>query len=312
MKHMREGAFLPLCRSGKQRGRPISQVLGAQESLGGGSYDCKVLAALRLHVIFLEREAAKALRVMVRGNCMTLPDNTSAKSPKLHSHLLFRRGLGVSLVYIIGLMIYAWFEMEPMLAMKPDQFATFLSGVFAPLAFLWLVLGTRQQGDELQNSALALQLQGEELRNSVEQQRQLVDATREQLHLERDVLEHERAERARLRRPLFRARPMGGSTNTDQVHRDVSIENQGTTCTNLIANLMLDGDLIGSQNIGVLEKGHAMQLGFWRPREADINGSVLTINYIDRDNYEGSVSFTLVDTSSDGDFFAFHFVPIDS
>jgi hypothetical protein len=40
-----------------------------------------------------------------------------------------------------------------MLAMKPEEFATFLSGVFAPLAFLWLVLGFRQQGDELKNSA---------------------------------------------------------------------------------------------------------------------------------------------------------------
>jgi len=64
--------------------------------------------------------------------------------------------------------------------MKPDEFATFLAGVFGPLAFLWLVLGFFQQGAELRHSADALWLQGQELQNSVEQQRNLVEVTREQ------------------------------------------------------------------------------------------------------------------------------------
>lgn len=62
-------------------------------------------------------------------------------------------GLGASVCYAGGLLAYAGHEWPHMLAMKPEEFATFLSGVFAPLAFLWLVLGFRQQGDELKNSA---------------------------------------------------------------------------------------------------------------------------------------------------------------
>jgi hypothetical protein len=47
----------------------------------------------------------------------------------------------------------------------------------APVAFIWLVLGFLQQGDELRLSTQALIYQVDELRESVEQQKQLVDAS---------------------------------------------------------------------------------------------------------------------------------------
>jgi len=86
--------------------------------------------------------------------------------------------------YFAAILIYAFTSSQPILALKADAFATFLSGVFAPVAFLWLVLGFKQQGIELQNSAKALYIQGEELRNSVEEQRRLVAISREQLEAE--------------------------------------------------------------------------------------------------------------------------------
>jgi hypothetical protein len=110
-----------------------------------------------------------------------MDENADKTGPVVHAHRLFFWGLIASALYVGALAVYTTIVWGAMLAMKPDQFATFLSGVFAPLAFMWLVLGFRQQGDELQNSARALWLQGEELRNSVEQQRALVEVSREQL-----------------------------------------------------------------------------------------------------------------------------------
>lgn len=64
--------------------------------------------------------------------------------------------------YIIGL-----FE-------RPDTFnelGDFLAGVFAPIAFLWLVLGYRQQGEALRKQSQSLELQVKEFKNFVDLER---------------------------------------------------------------------------------------------------------------------------------------------
>ena len=45
-----------------------------------------------------------------------------------------------------------------------NEFGDFIAGAFAPLAFLWLVLGYYQQGKELQQNTEALRLQADELK----------------------------------------------------------------------------------------------------------------------------------------------------
>lgn len=67
------------------------------------------------------------------------------------------------------------------LGLRPNEVGDFLAGVFGPLAFLWLVFGYYQQGEELKHSVKALKLQAEELRNSVEQQREMVRTTSDTL-----------------------------------------------------------------------------------------------------------------------------------
>lgn len=52
---------------------------------------------------------------------------------------------------------------------SPNEFGDALAGIFAPLAFLWLVVATFLQKEELQHSTKALNIQAEELRQSVEQ-----------------------------------------------------------------------------------------------------------------------------------------------
>ncbi len=88
--------------------------------------------------------------------------------------------------------------------MAPNEWGDFLAGCFAPLAFLWLVLGYLQQGDELRLSTDALRLQAEELKNSVEQQRELVEVSRLQVQSEREALAYERTLREDLSLPKFR------------------------------------------------------------------------------------------------------------
>lgn len=79
----------------------------------------------------------------------------------------------------------------------------FFAGFFAPLVFLWLIFGYYQQGKELQQNTKALNLQAEELKNSVEQQEELVKATREEL----DLIKQQHLEQFKkdlvLRQPYF-------------------------------------------------------------------------------------------------------------
>ena len=145
----------------------------------------------------------------------------------------------VSVVYTLALAGYALFMVDAMLALKPNEFAEFLAGVFAPLAFLWLVLGFRQQGDELQNSARALWLQGEELRNSVEQQRQLVEVSREQLAAEFGKREREEAEAERAAQPRLLLGPSGGTFSGTSQRLRFPLTNAGPSCINL--EVLIDG-----------------------------------------------------------------------
>ncbi len=161
-----------------------------------------------------------------------------------NANRLLTWGLILSGLYISALAIYAAFVWQAMLKMTPDQTATFLSGMFAPLAFLWLVLGFKQQGDELQNSARALWLQGEELRNSVEQQRQLVNVARDQLSADysKALAAEEEAERAS--QPFLTA-SVGGAYMGEECKFNFYIINAGPSCTD--ARLYLNGQAFASQ-----------------------------------------------------------------
>jgi hypothetical protein len=87
---------------------------------------------------------------------------------------LIRFGIYVSvawaIVAIVVLCVRADWGANGKLA--PNNWGDVFAGFFAPLAFLWLVLGFLQQGRELK-------VQIEELRKTVEHQGQLAEATRE-------------------------------------------------------------------------------------------------------------------------------------
>lgn len=72
------------------------------------------------------------------------------------------------------------------------DWGTFLGGIVGPVAFLWLILGYFQQGEELRLNTQALRLQGEELRNQVKETAALARHTEAQVKIATDALDLER------------------------------------------------------------------------------------------------------------------------
>ncbi|MEA1071083.1 hypothetical protein [Sphingomonas sp. LY160] len=161
--------------------------------------------------------------------------------------------------YVVGLLITASYLLaalyltdwgDDLILMELDKLSTFVSGVFAPLAFLWLVLGFLQQGDELRYSAEALWVQSHELSNSVEQQRQLVEAQREAIAFERERLEEERRDLKRRAQPnLFFELGMTSNEALKTIQH-IRLVNRGATCTDL--NLNFEGQVYSA---ALFEKG---------------------------------------------------------
>ncbi len=93
----------------------------------------------------------------------------------------------VTAIWIVLWAIILYCDWKSATEMKFNEWGDFFAGAFAPLAFLWLVIGYFQQGEELgQNTKAleqqerALQLQVDELKQSVEQQNKSAIALNQQ------------------------------------------------------------------------------------------------------------------------------------
>jgi hypothetical protein len=86
-----------------------------------------------------------------------------------------------TVVYLVIIAATVALKFDSFLELKLNELGDFLAGAFGPIAFLWLILGFSQQGRELKLSSDALQLQAAELKNSVEQKKELVSVSREQV-----------------------------------------------------------------------------------------------------------------------------------
>jgi hypothetical protein len=141
-------------------------------------------------------------------------------------------GAIVTVAWVAFLVIYLLTVADVFADLPPNEFGDFLAGAFAPLAFLWLVLGFWQQGQELRHSADALWLQGKELQHSVEQQRELVNVSREQLQFESHVLQQQREEIARSAQPILSIVRAGSMSSPpgNRLYR-FRVINYGKTCT---------------------------------------------------------------------------------
>lgn len=148
-----------------------------------------------------------------------------------------------------------------------DGWANVLAGFFSPVAFLWLVLGYRQQGEELQQNTEALRLQADELKLAVEQYQDMARTQREQF--EHDKKQAAKAEEvlAIERQPKFEIQEkvltFGGQTSGWFGCRLI---NHGGEVTDLMLAPQLDGVRVDPQKIHRLPKGGDVAVSFYLPQ----------------------------------------------
>lgn len=184
----------------------------------------------------------------------TTPESESKATPRPNtSHTIFWVGIALTVVWVGLVAAWWWSDPRSITGLKPNEFGDFLGGTFAPVAFLWLVLGFWQQGQELRNSAEALWLQMEELRNSVDQQRDLVTATRDLRDADLRIHEERKIEEFRASQPMLTISQSGGGreTGTDQYRFSYRISNLGRPCTDV--QVLVGGQL--KRRVGRLDSG---------------------------------------------------------
>jgi hypothetical protein len=142
---------------------------------------------------------------------------------------------------VVSVLWLAWMGLQwysiGSLPEKLNERGDFFAGYFAPLAFLWLVIGYLQQGDELRQSTEALRLQAEELKNSVEQQSLLVEVSRQQLEQEAAAIRQERQLREEAAHPLFSLSHRGSTGSLALFDVQLALINDGGTAVKTVVEL---------------------------------------------------------------------------
>jgi hypothetical protein len=90
----------------------------------------------------------------------------------------------VTWIYLLCIVFYfCWFyilNFDSLVIISPNELGDTLAGIFAPLAFFWLVFGYYQQGEELKQNTEALKLQAVELENLVMEQKKLIQLSEDE------------------------------------------------------------------------------------------------------------------------------------
>ncbi|HYD78555.1 MAG TPA: hypothetical protein VEC06_02005 [Paucimonas sp.] len=205
--------------------------------------------------------------------------------------------------FMLGIVLTVlWLTLAAYLAFtqnRPSElnaWGDFFAGFFAPLAFLWLVLGYLQQGEELRHSTEALKLQAEELRASVVQQSELVAVSREQMKQELRALEEERERRRDAARPKFVPQLSSTIRSGSEIEFKLKVVNVGNTATKLRMQFAPPLGQLSHHNLALVPNGEIMNLSFKKTEDVT---SIATLNYIDADGLPGSATFTLevIDTT---------------
>ena len=104
-------------------------------------------------------------------------------------------GVLVTFVWLLGIYLFSRSNGYT-LPTSLNELGDFLAGIFAPIAFFWLILGYIQQGKQLDQNTRALeqqekalQLQIDEMKMGIEQQVELVQLQRQQLDEQHKMLE---------------------------------------------------------------------------------------------------------------------------
>lgn len=213
----------------------------------------------------------------------------------------YQFGLWLSISWVIGMVALLFVKSADVAAMTPNSWGDFFAGAFAPLAFLWLVLGYLQQGEELRLSTEALRLQAEELKNSVVQQRELVEVSRQQVESEREALLFERRLREDLSQPKFSVIGTGGTFRGDGVSTySISVSNTGHDATSFSAKLsLLGGPWCEIMSYPLFAKGSLKTGAVTHPTPLADGDSRLVLNFADGLGRAIAATYTVARESDD-------------
>ncbi|WP_156383713.1 hypothetical protein [Pseudoxanthomonas sp. Root65] len=191
--------------------------------------------------------------------------------------------------------IWQWPELA---AADASKIGGFLGGVFSPVAFLWLVLGYFQQGQELRQNTRALELQAEELKHSVQHQAELVEVTRSQLQAEISRLEQEQERLTQAAKPKLRFLSGGASSSGSRIEARLIGQNVGNTAVDV--TLAFEPTLQGFSPMRATTWTRGEQKHFtWAYSTSDVPESVLmTVNYVDAAGVPGVSRFRLTALSN--------------
>jgi len=137
-------------------------------------------------------------------------------------------GVIITAIYIFFIGFLCWSSLPTLTTIPLNEFGDFFAGVFGPLMLFWLILGYVQQQKELQQNTKALELQADELKKSVEQHKELVKATKEQVQTDIKALEIEQNRHQKEGHPNFTITNAGWSSSLGQnIKFDINLLNSG-------------------------------------------------------------------------------------
>ena len=207
------------------------------------------------------------------------------------SRLLSIIGVVITATYLGGMWWFFDGRVVEIRAMPPNNIGDFLSGVFGPLAIVWLILGFFQQGIELRQNTKALDLQAQELHNSVEQQRSLVEVSRKQMEAEIDAIRFERERQAVSARPRFVFHGVGGSFSGNKGTYSSLVKNLGNTATDVVFSYEPELETSSITKVFSWTHGEEQRLE-WRYKTPQAEDNVkLTVFYVDTAGIPGAQMF---------------------
>lgn len=195
------------------------------------------------------------------------------------------------LIFFGFIICLRWERVEEL---KLNELGDFFAGFFAPLAFLWLVLGFAQQGRELRLSSEALRMQVRELNASVQQQREMVRVAELSHRTETAAYRDQRRRERATADPhfVFSENRDGGHYALDGtgIAVGITLRNDGGTVSNL--HFSYTGELPSRpiEHLLALPKGHEQSLLFVIP-ESGLDEFTLSISYFDFYQKQGVRNF---------------------
>lgn len=200
---------------------------------------------------------------------------------------MLKFGVVVTIIYLGAIASQIWFRIPSFYTLSLNEVGDFLAGVLGPVSIFWLILGFKQQGDELKAQAA-------EMSNSVREQKNLVNNSSKQFRAMMESLELQRKALALQHAP--RVEPYSVLSLTIESKDIVSFAfmNYGHEAKNVEVWKSCDGQQASLlKSCEYLEKDDGDQIKFDLPSFSVLQGVRIYIGYEDvfGTRYGGSFSF---------------------